>query len=151
MLSAEVGSLIPFAIAWNTGISLWTIVAVFSTPTGLNLFFALFSLPFWGAGMSMIWRILSTLFGRVRISLDRQQISRTYELFGLKFNRPRPAPRDSISKLEIEYIGEAKARIIIWAGTLRYELSGNITVTELELDWLADELRTWLGIPITRK
>lgn len=149
--SAEVGSLIPFAIAWNTGISLWTIVAVFSAPTGLNLFFALFSLPFWGAGMSMIWRILSTLFGRVRISLDRQQISRTYELFGFKFNRPRPAPRHSISKLEIEYFGEAKARIIIWAGTLRYELSGYSNITELELDWLADELRNWLGIPITRK
>ena len=149
--SAEVGSLIPFAIAWNTGISLWTIAAVFSTPTGLNLFFALFSLPFWGAGMSMIWRILSTLFGRVRISLDRQQISRTYELFGFKFNRPRPAPTHNISKLEIEYIGEAKARIIIWAGTLRYELSGYSNVTELELDWLADELRNWLGIPITRK
>jgi hypothetical protein len=130
---------------------MWTSSAVFLAPFGMNLFFALFSLPFWGAGMSMIWRILSTLFGRVRISLDRQQISRNYELFGFKFNRPRPAPRHNISKLEIEYFGEAKARIIIWAGTLRYELSGYSNITELELDWLADELRNWLGIPITRK
>lgn len=145
--SREVGSLIPFAIAWNTGILFWTIAAVVSAPAGINLFFALFSLPFWGAGASMIWRILSTLFGRVRLSVDRQQISRTYEIFGFKFNRPHPVPIENISKLEIESFGEVKNKIIIWAGRYRYELSSYDQITEPELEWLAAELSDWLRIP----
>ena len=149
--SADIVGLSLFAIAWNSFIVMWTASAVFLTPLGINLFFALFSLPFWGAGIGMVWQILSTLFGRVRLRLNQQQISRTYELFGFKSNRPLPAPTQNITKLELEYLGEAKRRIIIWAGTQKYELGGYSHITEPELDWLTYELSDWLRLPIQVK
>jgi serine/threonine protein kinase len=145
--SADIVTLTLFAIAWNSFVVMWTASAVFLAPFGINIFFALFSLPFWGAGISMVWQILSSLFGRVRLCLNQQQISRTYELFGFKYNRPCPAPRHDISKVELEYLGDAKRRIIIWAGTQRYELGGYGDITEPELDWLAHELSDWLRVP----
>lgn len=147
--SAEIGTLILFAIAWNTGIALWTSITVFS-PMGINFFFALFSLPFWGSGIGMVGQILSTLFGRVRLHLNHQQISQAYEIFGIPFNRRRSVPIQNINKLELEYLGKAVHKIIIWAGVHKYELAGYSHITEPELDWLASELSNWLGIPITR-
>lgn len=149
--SADIVSLTLFAIAWNSFIVMWTASAVFLAPLGINLFFALFSLPFWGAGIGMVWQILSTLFGRVRLRLNQQQISRTYELFGFKSNRPLPAPTQDITKLELQYLGDAKGRIIIWAGTHKYELGGYSHITDPELDWLAYELSDWLRLPIQVK
>ncbi len=149
--SADIVTLTLFAIAWNSFVVVWTASAVFLAPLGINLFFALFSLPFWGAGISMVWQILSTLFGRVRLRLNQQEISRTYEVFGFKFNRPRPAPRQNISKLELEYLGNNKRKITIWAGIQKYELGGYGDITEPELDWLAHELSDWLKLPIQVK
>lgn len=152
--SAGVGSLILFAIAWNSFVLVWTGTAVLSAPMGFNIFFVLFSLPFWGAGIGMIRQILSNLFGRVRLCLNQQEISLTYEIFGFKFNRPHPAPIQNIDKLEVEYFsnfGKVINKIIIWAGVHKYELSRNNQITQAELDWLALELSEWLGLPITKK
>ena len=152
--SAEIGTLILFAIAWNSFILVWTGTAVLSAPMGFNIFFVLFSLPFWGAGIGMIRQILSNLFVRVRLCLNQQQISLTYEMFGFKFNQTRPAPIQNINQLEVEYLsnfGNAINKIIIWAGVHKYELVSNNQFTQAELDWLALELSQWLGIPITKK
>lgn len=152
--SAEIGTLILFAIAWNSFILVWTGTAVLSAPMGFNIFFVLFSLPFWGAGIGMIRQILSNLFGRVRLCLNQQQISLTYEIFGFKFNQSRPAPIQNINQLEVEYLsnfGNAINKIIIWAGVHKYELGRNNQFTQAELDWLALELSDWLGIPIIKK
>jgi hypothetical protein len=130
---------------------MWTGVAVFLAPFPINLFFALFSLPFWGAGISMVWQILSSLFGRVRLCLNQQQISQTYELLGFKYKPQRPAPKQDISKLELEYLGDAKRKIIVWAGTQKYELGGYSHITEPELAWLAYELSDSLRVPIQVK
>jgi serine/threonine protein kinase len=149
--SADIVYLTFFAIAWNSGIFMWTSSAVFLAPFGMNLFFALFSLPFWSAGIGMIWRILSTLFRKVRLGLDRQQISQTYEIFGFKYNQLRPAPIQDITQLELECLAEAKHRIIIWAGAQKYELGEYPRLTESELNWLAYELSDWLRVPIQVK
>lgn len=145
-----------FAIAWNSFILLWTAAAV-SAPFPVNLVFALFSLPFWGAGIGMVVTILFSLFGRVRLCLNQQQIALTYELFGLKYHRPRPAKRQDINKLEYTqtaFIGdriEVKPQINLWAGTRKYELRGQGMLTTPELDWLARELSNWLGMPISKE
>ncbi len=149
--STQTGSLILFAIAWNSFILVWTGTAVLSAPMGFNIFFVLFSLPFWGAGIGMVRRILSNLFGRVRLCLNQQQISFTYEILGFKFNQSHPAPIQKINKLELEYFGKAINRIIIWAGAHKYELGRNNQITQAELDWLALELSEWLKLPITTK
>ncbi len=146
--SADIIILILFAIAWNSYLVMWTGFSVFFAPFPINLFFAIFSLPYWGVGTGMAWKILSTLFGRVRLCLNQQQISRTYELFGFKYNRPRPAARQNISKLELEYFGDSRSRIIIWVGTQKYELGNYGHITDMELNWLIHELSDWLRVPI---
>ncbi|MBD2741662.1 serine/threonine-protein kinase [Coleofasciculus sp. FACHB-1120] len=157
--TSEIRQLCFFAIAWNSFIFVWTSSVLFAA-SGFNLFMVLFSLPFWYAGVSMIWQILFALFGRVYLRIDRQQISLAYELLGLKFNFSRLAQRQDISMLEHtrKYLTtgargrqvEVKPRVIIWAGTQNYELASGELVTEPELDWIAYELSQWLRLPITR-
>ncbi|MBW4638810.1 MAG: serine/threonine protein kinase [Gloeocapsa sp. UFS-A4-WI-NPMV-4B04] len=146
--SAEIVGLTVYAIAWNSFVVMWTGIAVFSVPFGVNIFFALFSLPFWGAGISMVWHILSTLFGRVWLCLDQQQIWQTSEIFGFNYKQKRPALRQDISRLQLEYLGDSRSRLIIWAGTQKYELGGYGHITEPELEWIAHELGDWLKVPI---
>ncbi|NHC36354.1 serine/threonine protein kinase [Scytonema millei] len=148
--SPEIVSLSLFAIAWNSFLVFWLASALITAPMGMNLFFALFSLPFLGAGASMVWRILSALFGKVRITIDPQQISRSYEMLGFRFKQPRhQAPRQAIEKLAILSFGRV-SRLTIWAGTRKYELGNDGSISPSEVDWLAQELSTWLGIPINK-
>ncbi|MBD1833224.1 serine/threonine protein kinase [Cyanobacteria bacterium FACHB-472] len=148
-----------FAIAWNSFILIWT-SSFFFTSSGIDFFIVLFSLPFWYQGIHMVWQILFGLFGRVRLSIDPQQISLTYEIFGFKFNFPKPAQRQDITMLEHtrKYLTtghrgrevEVSPRVIIWAGTQKYELVTDEVMTEPELNWLAHELSDWLKLPIIR-
>ena len=146
--TGEIVGLTLFAIAWNSFLVMWTGVTVFLRFFPISIFFTLFSLPFWGVGTSMVWKILSTLFGRVRLYVNQQQIWQSYEILGFKYKRPRPALRHDIARLELEYLGDARSRLIIWAGTQKYELSGYGYITEPELEWIAHELGDWLKVPI---
>lgn len=148
--SGEVVLLSLFAIAWNSFLVTWLTV-VLSMPWGMNLFMALFSLPFWAVGVGMIAQILSTLFGRVRLRLNHQEISQTHEIFGFNYKRSRPAPLHNISKLELECLSDTNCRMIVWAGTQRYVLGGHGQMTEPELNWLANEVGDWLRVPIQVK
>jgi hypothetical protein len=136
-----------------------------------------FSFSIWW--MSLMWLSMEifylsiigfALFGRARLRINQKQISLTYELFGLKFNSPRTAPRQNISKLEwsrrrfrkgfwVNRV-ESEHQLIIWAGVQKYELGqkyqNNLvgfysSITEPELEWLAHELSDWLGMPITKE
>lgn len=160
-LRPDIIFLILFAIAWNSGIFMWTITAFFIAPFGMNLFFLLFSLPFWGAGIGMISEILFSLFGKSVLLVNQKEISLIYNLFGLKFNfRPgmsilanynlRPMPRTEISKLELIYVTEGRrCSIAIWAGMREYIFGHGLT--EPEIEWLAAELSDWLNLPIQTK
>ncbi len=151
-----------FAIAWNSFILFWTIGAL-SAPFPLNIPFALFSLPFWGAGSFMVYTFLFNMFGRIHLCLNQEQIALTWELFAFKFHRPRPSPRQSITKLvyiskhftkdsEGSRVG-VPAQLDIWSGVYKYKLggSGGAIESEAEIEWLAQELSDWLNIPITRE
>ncbi|MBD2346154.1 serine/threonine protein kinase [Anabaena subtropica] len=149
-----------FAIAWNSFILFWTIGAL-SAPFPINIPFALFSLPFWGAGYFMAYTFLLSLFGNIRLILNNKQIKLTYELFGFKYNRPKPSARKNITKLVYtpkhltkDSSGDktqVSAQLEIWAGVRKYQL-GDTTViqSEAELEWLAHELSDWLNLPIQR-
>jgi len=159
-LSPEIVSLTLFAIAWNSFILFWTACALLLPFPG-NLVFGLFSLPFWGAGIGMVLDILFSLFGRVCLRIDGQQISLKSELFGFKYNRTRPALREDITKLVLTKRSfnkdsenrqvEVKPQIIIWAGKHTYNFGGNELLSEPEIEWLALELSDWVGLPITRE
>ncbi len=118
----------------------------------LSIFLMLLVFIFWG------------LFRRIRLRINRQQIYLTYELFGFKYNHPRPASRQNISKIEYtrrrfeSFNTEINPQLIIWAGVQKYVLAGKFEtgkafygLTEPELEWLAHELSEWLEIPITRE
>ncbi|MBN3946499.1 MAG: serine/threonine protein kinase [Nostoc sp. NMS7] len=151
-----------FAIVWNSFILFWTIGAL-SAPFPVNIPFAMFSLPFWGAGFVMVYKILFHLFGRICLRLNPKQISLTWELFAWKFYRPRTSPRQSITKLV--YIPKhftkdsegtriaVPAQLDIWVGVKKYQLGGisGAIKSEAELEWVADELSDWLGLPIQRE
>lgn len=114
----------------------------------------IFSLLFWLGEIVLIWCIVFALFGRIRLQLNQEQITLTYELFGCKFNSPRPASRQDISKLKLikkSYFDEDnEPHIIISAGTQEYRFGSLFLTTSLELEWLAHELSDWLGLPIIR-
>ncbi|MEH2354463.1 serine/threonine protein kinase [Nostoc sp.] len=149
-----------FAIVWNSFILFWTLGAL-SAPFPVNIPFALFSLPFWGAGLMMVYKFLFHLFGRICLRLNPEQTTLTWELFAWKFYRPRALPRHSINKLV--YIPKhftkdsegtrsaVPAQLDIWVGVKKYQLggSGGAIKSEAELEWLAQELSDWLGLPIT--
>ena len=149
-----------FAIVWNSFILFWTIGAL-SAPFPVNIPFALFSLPFWGAGLMMVYKFLFHLFGRICLRLNPEQIALTWELFTWKFYRPRASSRQSINKLV--YIPKhftkdsegtriaVPAQLDIWVGVKKYQLGGigGAIKSEAELEWLAHELSDWLGLPIT--
>jgi serine/threonine protein kinase len=149
-----------FAISWNSFILFWTIGAL-SAPFPINLPFALFSLPFWGVGFSMIYGLLFGLFGSIQLCIDSQQIAFIHKLWGLKIRRTRSAARDSITKLV--YVPkhltkdsdgdktQVPAKLEIWAGVQNFSLDVNagLIKSEAELEWLASELSAWLGIEIS--
>jgi len=151
--------LVLFAIAWNSFILFWTLNAL-AAPFPANIPFALFSLPFWGAGVQMVSWVLSPLLKSIRLHIDHQKIAFTWELLGLKFNRVAPSARQDITKLV--YVKktfttdpdgnkvEVPSQLIIWAGVQKYQVGG-LTYSEPELEWLAHELSDWLGLPITRE
>ncbi|WP_375476347.1 serine/threonine protein kinase [uncultured Nostoc sp.] len=149
-----------FAIAWNSFVLLWTIILLLANFPA-NIPFALFSLPFWGVGFLMVYKFLFHLFGRICLRLNSEQIALTWELFSWKFYRPRASPRQSINKLV--YIPKhftkdsegtriaVPAQLDIWVGVKKYHFggSGGAIKSEAELEWLAQELSDWLGLPIT--
>jgi len=148
-----------FAIAWNSFILFWTINAL-AAPFPINIPFVLFSLPFWSAGLMMIWGLVFGLFGSLRLHIDNEKVSFNRDLFGFTFHRTKPLQRANISKLV--YIpqhfikdGEGNrttvpSQLDIWIGVKKYSLGGNtgIVLSEAELAWLAHELSDWLGIPL---
>jgi hypothetical protein len=156
----ELISMIVFAIAWNSFLIFWTGGAVLMPPFPINLFFALFSLPFWTVGLAMIAGIVFTLFDNTRLKITSQQISLTYECWQLKYSKPKPSPRSSITKIERTAESWRKGsdgettlippKLIVWTNEEAYELN-NIFVNyhrEKELDWLTQELSEWLKLPV---
>jgi serine/threonine protein kinase len=148
-----------FAIFWNLFILVWTIGAL-SAPFPGNIPFALFSLPFWGVGFSMIYGIVYGLFGGVSIHIDQQQISLNHQLGKWKIPRCRSVSRESINKLVYtpQYFTkdsdgnktQVPAKLVIWAGVEKFEFSvNNFPIKSVgELEWLARELSQWLNMPI---
>ncbi|MBE9178777.1 serine/threonine protein kinase [Oculatella sp. LEGE 06141] len=155
--SAEVGGTILFAIAWNAFLVVWTGGALQG-----SLFFALFSLPFWGVGITMILKVLRALVVHTRLQIDRETVSLSYELLGWPFKATRPMNVQNVGKLvhtrrSSRWIStrhgsrevEIKPRIVIWVGTRKYEIGE--TLTDPELDWLSQELSQWLQLPVVRE
>ncbi|HIK19766.1 MAG TPA: serine/threonine protein kinase [Synechococcus sp. M44_DOE_062] len=151
-------ALLPFAIAWNSFITFFTIMSVGLAPFPANLVFGLFTLPFWTVGLGMVGGILYGLFGKAHLRIDTEHIRLAHEVFGLRFGNVPPSRRWDIDRLELiprhtrrDSDGdrvEVRPQLNIWAGNRKYELKD---LQEPELEWLAAELSRWLKIPVERQ
>ncbi|MGM3304755.1 serine/threonine protein kinase [Anabaena sp. WFMT] len=97
-------------------------------------------------------------FGTKKLHINRRQIYSCYELFGIERYYPLPSLKKYIVRLEKTntfYKDKPQPCLIIWAGMRKYKIQtgeNNIfSVSTLELDWLAQELSDWLGLPITKE
>ncbi len=160
-----------FAISWNSLVILLTLVA-WEELANLEAILA-FSF-FWIIGLILIYFVLLIAFRKTYFKINQENISLTYELFGFRWQKPKPAPRNELNKLEFVPKYYAKdtggnyrkcgAKLIIYAGTKQYQFSSLVTeitvdteikqyqisslITEFELQWLAVELSRWLGLPL---
>lgn len=150
-------SLITFAIAWNSFIAFWTYNAIFIAPFPINIIFGLFSLPFWTAGLGMIGTILFNLFGQKKLIIDSERIVLIYQLLKFKYRHLKSDITAQITKLTRNNYARIKntdgesvqfnPTLKIWVGKNKYQLD---SLSEPELDWLAEELSNWLNLPIEK-
>jgi len=99
---------------------------------------------------AVVVKLLYALFRELRLRIDRQQISYSSHLLGLRWNNSKPAPRPDICQLEIKQIGYKVSQMIIQAGHQKYRLGVKQGLSESEIEWLATELSQWLGLKIQR-
>lgn len=91
---------------------------------------------------------LFALFRELRIRIDRQQISYSSHLLGLRWNHSKPARRQDIGELEIKQIAYKVSQLIIQVGNQKYRLGEEQKLSESEIYWLARELSQWLDLKI---
>jgi serine/threonine protein kinase len=139
------------ALWFNLGKNIWGI----NNSLMINLVFFMISGSLLAAVGVMF---LFALFRELRLRIDRQQISYTSYLLGLKWNYAPPAPRQDICQLEIaqiEYTMLDKqkklyrdSQVIVQAGNQKYRIAVKQGLNKLEIEWLGMELSQWLGLKI---
>ncbi|MEA5593603.1 serine/threonine-protein kinase [Rivularia sp. UHCC 0363] len=148
-----------FTTAWNSLTLLWTVGAVNSGVFPINLLFAILSLPFWGSGLLLTYSFIFSLWGKIRLSINKERIAKFYEIFGFKYQRPAASHKRDIHKLTYipkHFVKDANgektqvlAQLIISTGVRKYKLQdGGAIANESELKWLAAELSDWLNLPV---
>jgi serine/threonine protein kinase len=99
---------------------------------------------------AVVVTLLYALFRELRLRIDRQQITHTSNLLGLRWNHSKPARRQDICQLKIKQIRYKVSQIIIQAGNQKYRLGVEQKLSESEIEWLATELSQWLRLKIQR-
>lgn len=143
-----------------------------SLPSGKGWEIAMYFL-FLSGGTYGLWETLFAMNADTRIHIDQTLMTVTRKAFGIK-RRVFSASRKSLYKLTYVkrlYRRDSEAGIVevppelkIWASRsidTSYRIGQSIStdeenrfygcLTTKELDWLAQELSQWLGIPITRE
>ena len=140
----------------------FSLIALFSAAVAANTFLGMGGSNYlWGLSILVIMlsgsllaavvvKLLYALFREWRLRIDRQQISYTSNLLGLRWNHSKPARRQDIGQLEIKQIRYKVSQIIIQAGNQKYRLGVKQGLSEAEIEWLATELSQWLGLKIQR-
>ncbi len=117
-----------------------------------------FSMLFLYASICLIKDNLFTIFRSTALRIDEETLSLTYSIFGYNYQRPKPAARLSIDKLEkvppkYDTAGNhtqktVLAHINICATGENFTLGRDYEFSSAELDWIAFELGNWTGLPI---
>ena len=146
-----------FTLFWNGFMIVWYGIALSNLLRG-GWLMAAFGLLHLGVGLYLIYAILFSLFGKTKLTIDREQIVITREVFGFCSDR-KSAPAKDIIRLELKrghtYYDDGdrkkqKPGITIWSGTTKLNLGETEVLTRVELEWLAAELSDWLKLPVAR-
>ncbi len=109
-------------------------------------------------GAAVVFALIYSYFGKIKLRIDRSQISLKKELWGFKRNLLPPSRTKnikSIHKLSLPCGRDANGNIIwltnkleIVAGSRRYSPTSFRKLNTKEIDWMAAELSEWLNLPI---
>ena len=90
------------------------------------------------------------IFGEMQLTINSNRIYLIYKLFGVKRHSPMPSLRKDIYRLEKVFQPNNKSYLKIWAKKQTYNIAKSIyfPLTNLEVNWLAQELSSWLNLPI---
>ncbi len=158
-LDLELIFIILLAIPWNSFL-LGFYWQIFTSSSPDKLFAVLLSLIFLGIGLTMIWGIIWTLFGKVRLCFTRSGTSRYLQIFGLRWRVLLTELGLNITKIklirpsfQISSIGnntKVPVQISLWVGKEKFTVDSQMDLTPVELDWLTKELNAWLNLPISK-
>ncbi len=134
-----------FALIWSGFLFFWTAGAVL---VGAQLFFPLFSIPFWIAGLGLISALLFSVAGRTRLEIDRKSFRLQWHLFG--FCHQVQGRTEDIDEIQIANSNYSVNDKPIMACTLvegvRKHRFGS-WLTQPEQEWLVEEIAAFLGKP----
>ncbi|NET37927.1 MAG: serine/threonine protein kinase [Cyanothece sp. SIO1E1] len=130
-----------FAIFWNGFILFWTGMAIAS---GAPIFFPLFSIPFWIAGLTMLGSLLFSLFGRTRLEINRETFQLQWQV--LLWHRSIQGHRADLDRAELKTRYTQKGRPVrtfaLVEGVRSHRLGSMLSQPEKE--WLVKELNAFL-------
>ena len=96
--------------------------------------------------------IIKYLFKRTRLKVSDRQVTLNQEILGWKYRQILNASKQDVTALKLIYGYRGNRRYMhIWIGKNKYELWDDSILTEPEMEWLAQELSTCLGIEISRE
>jgi hypothetical protein len=128
-------------VFWLAFVGFWTYASV---SLRAPIFFPLFSIPFWCAGLFLAWRVLRSLFGRVTLSLGPDGLVYTRRLAFL--SRTLAVPLSQVGRITLE---EERGRtagggtLCVEAGARVLRLGGELSAPERE--WLCAALKESTG------
>lgn len=143
---------LPFALAWNAGV--WSgVIAAVAHP---NIVTLLFMLPFILIGLQLICQVFFAflaMFTRTHWYIDRDHLTETTSMFGFRWSSR--LPRTALMKLTYSPTyrigGTTESAFLSLSGEFpHHEYKLPHSLSEGELQWLAQELSDFLGIPITQ-
>ncbi len=119
---------------------------------------------FWGivilGGISLIFAVIFSYFGRIKLRIDGSQISLKKELWGAKKHLLPPSSTEVIQSIRKFPLAckRDKAGELVWldskleivAGSRIYALTSYNRLTVREIDWIAAEISEWLGMSIKK-
>jgi hypothetical protein len=121
-----------FALFWLAFVGFWTFSAI---SMGAPIFFVLFSLPFWGAGVFMAGSTIKSIFGSVELLVaGREGLIITERIPGRTRRRAWPLAdigRCALEKARIRSKGGEEEEIVIEAGVSRIRFGQALSPREL--------------------
>ena len=157
--AASLGQQISIAhsILWGTAFAFSPLLLYFLRPKAV-----MFVVPLVLFLVGSTWaRNIYKLFAKTQLSIAQEKACLTVDWLGLK--RRFSFPTKEISRIERRTLGFSHGTSIqysalyLWAGNRAHAIGSlNPTgselsqLTEVELDWLADELSDWLDLPVRR-